>query len=77
MAGAVQGGQVYGTFPDLSLQGPDDCGSRGVLIPTTSTEQYAATLARWMGVTDADLPSVFGNLTQFGTVQDADVGFMG
>ncbi|MEN9678452.1 MAG: hypothetical protein RIS76_4348, partial [Verrucomicrobiota bacterium] len=34
-------------------------------------------LARWMGVTDADLPSVFGNLTQFGTLQDADVGFMG
>jgi uncharacterized protein (DUF1501 family) len=77
LGGAVQGGQVYGTFPDLSLQGPDDCGSRGVLIPTTSIEQYGATLARWMGVTDADLPSVFGNLTQFGTLQDADVGFMG
>lgn len=77
LGGAVRGGRVYGRFPDLSLQGPDDCGSRGVLIPSTSTEQYGATLARWMGVSDTDLPSVFGNLSNFGSLQQADLGFMG
>lgn len=77
LGGAVRGGSVYGRFPDLSLQGPDDCGSRGVLIPSTSTEQYGATLARWMGVSDTDLPSVFGNLSNFGTLSQANLGFMG
>ncbi|MBN8248539.1 MAG: DUF1501 domain-containing protein, partial [Verrucomicrobia bacterium] len=76
LGGAVRGGHMYGRFPDLSLQGPDDCGSRGVLIPATSTDQFGATLARWMGVADTDLTSVFSNLTHFGTVQNADLGFM-
>ncbi|MBL9174581.1 MAG: DUF1501 domain-containing protein [Verrucomicrobiales bacterium] len=77
LGGAVLGGRVYGRFPDLSLQGPDDCGSRGVLIPSTSTEQYGATLARWMGVSDTDLPSVFGNLANFGSPQQSNLGFLG
>lgn len=74
MGGAVQGGQVYGTFPNLALGGPDDCGTRGVLIPSTSTEQYGATLARWLGVPDAQLGSVFSNLGNFGS---SNLGFMG
>jgi uncharacterized protein (DUF1501 family) len=74
MGGAVQGGRVYGTFPNLALGGPDDCGTRGVLIPSTSTEQYGATLARWLGVPDAQLGSVFSNLGNFGS---SDLGFMG
>lgn len=74
LGGAVQGGRVYGTFPNLALGGPDDCGSRGVLIPTTSTEQYGATLARWLGVPDAQLGSVFGGL---GAFQGTDLGFLG
>jgi len=74
MGGAVQGGRVYGTFPNLALGGPDDCGTRGVLIPSTSTEQYGATLARWLGVPDAQLGSVFSNLGNFGS---GDLGFLG
>ena len=74
LGGAVQGGQVYGTFPDLALGGPDDCGTRGVLIPSTSTEQYAATLARWLGVPDAQLGTLFGNLGNFGS---SHLGFLG
>jgi uncharacterized protein (DUF1501 family) len=76
MGGAVQGGQMYGTFPTMALGGPDDCGSRGVLIPSTSTEQYAATLARWLGVSDAELPTVFSNLGNFGSIQQANLGFL-
>lgn len=62
MGGAVQGGRVHGTFPTLVLGGPDDSGSRGALIPTTSVEQYAATLAQWFGVEDSDMPAIFQNL---------------
>lgn len=65
MGGAVLGGQVYGTFPSMALGGPDDSGSRGTLIPSTSTDQYGASLAAWMGVPAAQLPTVFPNLTHF------------
>ena len=47
------------------LGGPDDAGDRGNWIPTTSLDQYAATLGSWFGVSDADLQGVFPNLTKF------------
>jgi uncharacterized protein (DUF1501 family) len=74
MGAGVQGGRIYGTFPSMALGGPDDSGSRGALIPSSSTEQYGSTLARWFGVPDASLPAVFPNIANFGT---ADLGFMG
>lgn len=64
MGGAVNGRQVYGTYPDLALGNSTDSGN-GRLIPTTSVEQYAATLARWMGVSDVDLPIMLPNLPNF------------
>ncbi|MBL8231798.1 MAG: DUF1501 domain-containing protein [Bryobacterales bacterium] len=64
MGGAVRSG-VYGTFPNLLLRGPDDAGSRGNWIPTTSLDQYGATLGSWFGVSDADLRNVFPNLVNF------------
>ena len=73
LGGAVKGGDVYGTFPTLALGGPDDANNRGVLIPTTSIDQYGATMAKWFGV-GAAIPQVFPNLANFPT---ADVGFMG
>lgn len=78
LGGAVLGGRIHGTFPSLALGGPNDSGTRGTLIPTTSTEQMGATLAKWLGVTDADLPLVFANLYQnLNLFGQADLGFMG
>ena len=74
MGGAVKGGDLYGTFPTLALGGPDDANTRGVLIPTTSIDQYGATMARWFGVTSAAMPQVFPSLGNFAV---ADLGFMG
>jgi len=52
IGGGVTGG-VYGTFPDLTLSGPNMVDNRGYLLPTTPTESLYATLARWFGVPDA------------------------
>ncbi len=72
--GAVKGADVYGVYPNLALGGPDDAGSRGSYIPTTSLDQYGATLARWFGVPPASLDSIFPNLANFAV---RDLGFLG
>lgn len=74
MGGAVKGGDFYGTFPTLAVNGPDDATGQGRWVPTTSLDQYAATLAAWFGVAAADLPSIFPNLANFTT---AKLGIMG
>ena len=74
LGGAVKGGDVYGAFPMPALGGPDDANTRGVLIPTTSIDQYGATMAKWFGVSTSAMPQVFPNLANF---TSADVGFMG
>jgi uncharacterized protein (DUF1501 family) len=73
MGAAVKGAQAYGTFPTLALGGPDDTDTSGRWIPTTSVDQYAATLALWFGVQAADLPAIFRNLNNF---QVKNLGFM-
>jgi uncharacterized protein (DUF1501 family) len=69
---AVRGGAIYGQFPTLVSGGPDDTGSGGLWIPTTSVDQYAATLASWFGAS-AELYTIFPNLARFAT---PNVGFM-
>ena len=73
LGGAVKGGQLYGTFPTLALGGPDDSGSSGRWIPTTSSVQYAATLASWFGVSPAQMPTIFPNI---GSFSRANLGFV-
>jgi uncharacterized protein (DUF1501 family) len=67
MGGAVKGGQMYGTFPTLTLNGPDDSGSNGRWVPTTASVQYAATLAQWFGVSTVQLATIFPNIGSFTT----------
>jgi uncharacterized protein (DUF1501 family) len=76
MGGAVRGGAMYGTFPQLVVKGPDDAGSNGSWIPTTSVDQIGGTLGRWFGVPDADLDQIFPNLANFGTTATRYLGFV-
>jgi uncharacterized protein (DUF1501 family) len=71
--GAVNGGQFYGALPVLQSSGPDDTGSRGSWIPTISTDEYSATLARWFGVSENDMPLVLPNIHRF---PRPNLGFM-
>jgi uncharacterized protein (DUF1501 family) len=73
LGGAVKGGDLYGRYPSLVLGGPDDAEKEGRWIPTTAVDQYGATLARWFGVSDADMAQVFPNLASFG---NANLGFL-
>jgi uncharacterized protein (DUF1501 family) len=72
LGGAVRGKNFYGTAPVVANGGPDDVG-QGRLLPTTSVEQFAATLGKWMGVSDSDLLAVLPNLTNYST---RNLGFM-
>ncbi len=65
IGGPVKGGDAYGTFPTLQLSGPDDVSNRGVWLPSSSLDQYAATMASWFGVPDTALGTVFPNLVNF------------
>jgi uncharacterized protein (DUF1501 family) len=70
--GAVKGGRLFGTFPSLVINGPDDA-TRGSWIPTTSTDEFGATLASWFGVAQPDLGIIFPNLSRF---PHPNLGFM-
>lgn len=73
LGGGVQGGRFYGRAPSVSVTSDDQVG-QGRLLPTTSVDQYSATLARWFGVADSELTSVAPNIGRFAT---ANLGFMG
>ena len=72
VGGAVNGGRFYGTAPEISVEGDDQVG-RGRLLPTTSVDEYSATLAKWFGVSDSEMPSISPNIGRFA---NPDLGFM-
>lgn len=71
LGGSVRGGRVYGRFPNLQLGGPDDLGSNGVWIPSTSSQEYSASIARWYGA--RNFSTVFPKLRGFSS---PDLGFL-
>ena len=73
MGGAVAGGDLYGRYPLVGLDNADAVG-QGRLLPSWSVDQYAATLGRWFGLTEAQLDDVFPGLVNFGSARD--LGFM-
>ncbi len=79
VGGAVRGRDIYGSFPmtavtnlSAGIDNPLDVGS-GNLIPQISVDQYAATLAKWFGLSAAEISAVFPNLANFTT---QDLGFL-
>jgi uncharacterized protein (DUF1501 family) len=62
---AVNGGSIYGTMPTQELSGPDDASDLGRWIPTIAVDQFAATLASWMGADSTALATVLPNLAAF------------
>lgn len=70
---AVRGQRFYGAMPSLRAQNNPDETGHGQIIPTTSVDQYAATLARWLGVSPGDISDIFPSLGHFNT---PDLGFM-
>lgn len=64
LGGAVRGGRLFGTFPTLAVNGPDDTG-QGRWIPTTSVDEFSATMASWFGVSSSNLPMVLPNIGRF------------
>ncbi len=64
IGGAVKGRDIYGQFPVVAIGTNEDAG-QGRFIPTTSVDQYAASFARWMGLSDAQLADVLPNLQYF------------
>jgi uncharacterized protein (DUF1501 family) len=80
MGDAVAGGNFYGRptangsiFPTLVNNGPDDVSNRGRFVPTVSVDMYAATMARWFGLNDAEMALVFPSINNFPT---SNLGFM-
>lgn len=69
---AVFGQRMYGDYPLLQIDGPEDVGG-GRMIPSTSADQFAATLAKWFGIEDTDLSIVAPNIDNF---LQRDLGFM-
>ena len=74
---AVRGRDIYGQMPGLVSAGNDDAGW-GQIIPALATDQYAATLARWFGVSESNidliLPSLAGPNPVFGPATGGYVG---
>jgi len=68
LGGAVRGKTIYGQYPTLGIDlggfnNPNMSGN--AIIPTTSVDQYAATLGAWFGVGQSDLNTIFPNLANF------------
>lgn len=78
MGGPVQGGRIYGTFPDLALESNDDTGYGGRMIPTTSVDQFFAEMLRWFGVPAGSMSQVLPNIGNFYNVNSGSlpIGFL-
>ena len=72
--GAVRGKRIYGDIPTMDVNGGEYTKTRGRLIPTTSVEQYAATMGSWFGLNASELSATLPNLANFNS---SNLGFMG
>ena len=71
MGGAVNGGQVFGTYPDLDLNNNLELGG-GVMLPTIATDQYFGDIASWFGVENSELLTLFPNIDNFDSIYNGN-----
>lgn len=82
VGGAVKGQAFYGSAPPVSVGNTAAAedqwhAGQGRLLPSTSVDQYAATLAKWFGVADTEMSGILPNLSRFGgTAYPTNLGFM-
>jgi uncharacterized protein (DUF1501 family) len=72
VGGAVQGNDIYGTFPTIGVGHDQEIGN-GALLPSLSVDQYGATLASWFGLSASQIADIFPNLVNF---SQKNLGFM-
>jgi uncharacterized protein (DUF1501 family) len=64
LGGGVKGGRHYGVAPEISVTGEGQLG-QGRLLPTTSVDQYGATLSSWFGAGSSEMSTLFPNIGNF------------
>ncbi|MFO1460437.1 MAG: DUF1501 domain-containing protein [Verrucomicrobiota bacterium] len=74
----VDGGKLFGTFPSLALDGPDDVGRGGRMLPSMPIDKYFAELMQWFGVPSGNLSYVLPNIANFYNVNSTTppIGFV-
>lgn len=79
MGGPVKGGNIFGQYPNLELESELEAGGGGIMIPTTSCDEYFAEIAAWFGVLPSELPTLFPNIGNFYDTGSSapPIGFMG
>jgi len=66
MGSAINGGQIFGDYPSLALEGnPLNVSERGRIIPQLSVDELYAELALWFGASPNDLDYILPNLCNF------------
>ena len=83
VGGAVRGAALYGKAPPVSVTNSTTDAfdqwhvGQGRLLPSTSVDQYAGTLATWFGVQGTEMNAILPNLANFNSADyPRDMGFM-
>lgn len=73
----INGGQIFGTYPSLALNGPNEIGN-GVLLPSTPTDCYFGEVSKWFGLSDGDINDIFPRLSEFHSINSSPrpIGFL-
>lgn len=74
VGGNVTPGGIFGAYPDPVLGGATDVSSEGRFVPAVAQEEYIGAIARWHGVSDADMPYVFPNWATWNTGGRGPIG---
>jgi uncharacterized protein (DUF1501 family) len=73
MGGPIQGGKIFGTFPNQELESNDDVGYGGRFLPTTSVDEFFYEMLRWFGVSKANMPYVLPNIGNFHDINSSSL----